>query len=74
MKKLMLLAVLVCCFAASEGTSRSSSDKIQVVYRETVAGEWRIHVFGPYCPTNMHLRMVEPKDASEPIELLCEYK
>jgi hypothetical protein len=73
MKKLMLLAILVCCFAASNGASRSS-DKVQVVYREAVDGEFRIHIFGPYCPSTMHLRVVEPKDSTEPIEVLCEYK
>lgn len=74
MSKLFLAALLIMAFAASGAATRGSSDKINVVYRENISGEWATYVFGPYCPSTMKMTMIEPKNTSDPIEIKCTYK
>lgn len=68
------LLVLMFAFVSSDGASRSEKEKIQVVYTEKVNGEWRLHIFGPYCQSNMVMKMTQPKDPYEPVEVSCEFK
>ncbi len=68
--KLRWLFVLALAFASAGATS-SKSEKIQLVYRGHDEGDWRTFIFGLSCQSPSKITVIEPKDNTQPLEIVC---
>ena len=75
-KLLYIAASLLLVFASADATSRTSTNKIQIVYEPQENGDYRLFLFGSnrtlVCEEK-RLRIVQDGDAINPVVIECKH-